>query len=307
MNNPEKSILLIVPWFGKWPAYIRYFIESCRWNPSVDWLIITDCGDLPDLPPNVRLMQTNLHAYRDLVSARLSIRCEWDTAYKICDIRPALARIHPDLIAPYDYWGYGDIDVVYGDIRSVYTAEVLTHNVISSHPDRCAGHFVLIRNSEMMNRAFTRVRGWRGLLARKDNVSFDERHWSNLFVTHRGIGWKEWLTGRLRSPRLPVKGYFVEQFSTNLPLLSWIDGTRNYPRAWIWREGILTADNAGDRRFLYAHFSNWQSGRWLGGGEAAWKDRATIDHCPPGRLTSFQITAQGFLPLESQAFGIAAE
>jgi len=306
MKNPQKSILLIVPWFGKWPPYIRFFIESCRWNPSIDWLIITDCGELADPPPNVRLMQTSLSDYRDLISERLSIRCQWKDAYKVCDIRPAMGLIHADSVAPYDYWGYGDIDVVYGDIRSIYTRDVLTFDVISPHADRCAGHFVLIRNTEVMNRAFMRVRGWRDLLARSTNVSFDERHWSNLFVTHQGISWKEWLTGRLRSPRLAARGYFVEQFSTSLPPLKWIDGTTNYPNAWIWRDGVLTSDNSGARTFLYAHFSNWQSGRWLRGGEAAWKSLPSLDHCPPGRLNAFKITSHGFMPLEDDLLSVAA-
>jgi hypothetical protein len=306
MTSHKKSILMIVPYFGKWPTYIRFFIESCRWNPSVDWLIITDCGDLGDVPPNVRLMQINLLEYRDLVSERLSIRCQWDSAYKICDIRPAMGLIHSDVIASYDYWGYGDIDVVYGDIRSIYTSDVLTHDIISSHPDRCAGHFVLIRNVESMNRAFKRVRGWRDLLARKAHVSFDERHWSDLFVTHQRITWRERLKSRLRSPLLKVKGYFVEQFSTNLPPLPWIDGTRNYPCAWIWRDGVLTASNGGARTFLYAHFTNWQSGRWLRDGEAAWKDLKTLDHCPPGRPSCFKITAHGFISLEDQSLSDAA-
>jgi hypothetical protein len=135
-------------------------------------------------------------------------------------------------------------------------------------------------------------------LSRKEHVGFDESHWSNLFVSTRGKPLKRRLKIRLQSPYIGCNGYFVEQYSTNLPPLPWIDGTRNYPSAWFWNDGVLSSDNSGDRTFLYAHFSNWQSGRWLREGEPAWRDLPRLDHCPPGRLDHFAITARGFLPTE---------
>jgi len=306
MVTAQKSIVMIIPWFGRWPAWMRYFVASCRANPTIDWLIPTDCGPLPDLPANMTLVPTSLADYRTLIGRRLGITCRWQDAYKLCDLKPALGFIHADAIGGYDFWGFGDLDVVYGDIRHHYTEAVLAADIISTHRQTCSGHLMLVCNKDRLTRSFMRVRGWRDLLSRIDHVGFDEMHWANQFLPTVGKSWKQRLKIRLRSPRLQVDSRFVEQFSTNLPPLPWIDGTRNYPQAWIWRNGTLTADNGGGRTFLYAHFSNWQSGRWLREGEAAWKDLNRLDFCPPGRLDAFTISARGFHPLAAGAEGAEA-
>src|SRR6516165_8508611 len=36
------SVLILIPWFGPWPPWMRFFIESCRWNSTINWLLIGD-------------------------------------------------------------------------------------------------------------------------------------------------------------------------------------------------------------------------------------------------------------------------
>jgi len=68
-------------------------------------------------PPNLRFRSKSFADYCQLVSDRLGIDFSPTRAYKLCDIRPALGDIHPQEIEGYDYFGYGDIDVIYGNIR----------------------------------------------------------------------------------------------------------------------------------------------------------------------------------------------
>jgi hypothetical protein len=256
-------------------------------------------GDAPpphDLPLNVRTATIELKAYRTLIASRLSIDPAWDSAYKICDVRPALGVVHQHEIAPYDYWGYGDLDVIYGDIRHFYTPDVLIHDVISPHAHIVAGHFVLLRNSPRMNTAFQRIPWWKSYLSSARHESFDEQIFSRLFLPIRGRGaWR-----RLYTPRLGG-AYFEERFSTCIPPLRWIDGGTDFPRQWFWDRGHLTTDRSGDREFLYFHFSHWQSDRWTRGGKAPWRDLARLDNVPDQRPTGFTISAAGFAPLRQPA------
>ncbi|MEO1131626.1 MAG: DUF6625 family protein, partial [Cyanobacteria bacterium J06639_1] len=49
------KIALIVVWFGQWPIWFPAFLRSCELNPSVDWLIFTDCPKPEEfLATNVR-------------------------------------------------------------------------------------------------------------------------------------------------------------------------------------------------------------------------------------------------------------
>jgi hypothetical protein len=293
MLKHEPRILVILAWFGKWPGWIRPFLESCRWNPSVDWLIATDCGAPEDLPGNVRLHHTTFEAYRAFIGEKLAIAPAWRDAYKLCDLKPALGFVHRDVAKDYDYWAFGDLDVIYGDIRAVLTPDVLRHDLVSCHDHIVAGHLSLLRTTPRMLEAFTRVRGWRDMLAEDRHRSFDEQIFSRMFMQlPLRSAWRRmqtpWLGGAL----------FREQFSTDIDPLPFVDGTRRWPTEWVWREGKLTNDRAHGREFLYLHFSHWQSSRWTRDAQAPWRGLAKIDNLPPGRPNAFRISREGFTPLE---------
>lgn len=37
-------LILLMPYFGRWPEWINLFVESCKGNPGVRWRFYTDCG-----------------------------------------------------------------------------------------------------------------------------------------------------------------------------------------------------------------------------------------------------------------------
>lgn len=299
MNVTEQpvAICMIIPWFGPWPPWIRPFLESCRWNPTVDWLIFGDARPPEDVPPNVRIVTTSFQNYRRLIANRLAIEPRWHDAYKLCDLKPALGFIHQLEIAGYDYWGFGDLDVIYGDIRRFMTPAVLSHDIVSAHAHIVAGHFSLLRNSRKMVDAFMRLPGWRGMLASAEHKSFDEQIFSQLFMRMHGRrAWRRFFVPRYRN------AHFEEQYSTNLSsMLRWIDGGSEFPRCWYWDRGHLTTDRSGEREFLYLHFSHWQSNRWTEQAVAPWRKLDPLVRLPDGRPTGFTVSAEGFTPLPAEA------
>ena len=51
-----KSIIFICPYFGKLPRnHMPIWLESCKYNSSIDWLIITDDTENYDYPINVKV------------------------------------------------------------------------------------------------------------------------------------------------------------------------------------------------------------------------------------------------------------
>lgn len=291
MPPKPPSVVILLAWFGPWPNWMRFFLASCARNPTIDWAIWSDQPPPPGAPANVRVFTQSFADYIALVAERLCISPKWTEAYKLCDLKPALGWIHRDVSASYERWGFGDLDVIYGDIRAIYDSATLDHDIVSSHDDIVSGHLSILRNTPRIVCAFERIPRWRDMLERDQHVSFDEQVFSRLFVLRKDIrNLRRFVTPYLGG------GLFVERYSTDLSPRRWIDGTRNYPRRWFWRSGKLTAEGAGDREFLYLHFSHWQSDRWMQGGRAAWKELSRLDHCPPGELESFEVSALGFRP-----------
>lgn len=251
------TICFVIPYFGKWPLWMPLFLESCRKNSTVNWRIYTDCGVPVDCPDNVLIHAISFDDYCALVTTRLAIDFKPESAYKLCDIKPALGYIHAQDLAAYDFWAFGDIDVVYGDLRSYFTQSKLQQkDLFSTHARRISGHLCLIRNTAEMNSAFMRVRDWQQLLSAQQHVAFDEKAFSKLFLRHKNstilrqisMMFDVWLR----------RAEFVEAFSTPNAKIKWIDGSQRYPTTWYWNNGVLTNDMDGEKTFPYFHFMVWK-------------------------------------------------
>lgn len=152
----EHSIALLTCWYGEYPWYFPYFIKSCIHNPTIDFIIVTDNKEvIPNKPSNVIIICKTLEKLKEEASRKLGFDLNFDNAYKFCDFKPAFGLFFEDIFEKYDFWGHGDIDMVYGDIRGFMTSEILnTYDIISAHQNFITGTFCLYRNNDLMKRLF---------------------------------------------------------------------------------------------------------------------------------------------------------
>lgn len=287
--NASPRLLFLIPYFGRWPFWMPFFLRGCGGNPDIDWLFFTDCGVPEQAPANVRFETLAFDAYCEHVSDRLGIAFTPDSPYKLCDLKPALGYIHADRLASYDYWGFSDIDLIYGDLRGYLSAlQLQRYELVSTHVRRVSGHLCMMRNSARMREAFMQVDGWREALASPTHNAFDEAAFSRLFVRYKNRpAALRWLLDRLNPWRR--QSLFQEAFSTPGGRIPWHDGSFDFPSKWVWREGLLTNDRDGDRSFPYFHFIAWKCDRWPAHAEPVL--------CGPAGLAeraSWCVTAEGF-------------
>jgi hypothetical protein len=257
----SPSLAIIIPYFGCWPAWIEFFIETCKWNPGIRWLLYTDCGMPENRADNVRIRHISFADYKALARRRVGITADPDLPYKLCDLRPALGQIHADDIAGFDFFGYGDLDVFYGHIRGLYTDALLNaHDVISTHVDIVSGHFAVLRNTDKLRRAYELIPAFDHWMQKPEYFRVDDREFRRLFEPGGALA--------------GLRTCFVERYTTILSPRGWHDGTMNYPLRWFWKKGRLTNAADGERNFLYLHVMRWQSLRHAGASltptEGAW-------------------------------------
>lgn len=260
MNVPR--IVLLIPYFGRWPFWMPFFLATVRRNPDIDWLFFSDCGVPENLPANVRIQEYSFGAYCELVSSRLGITFTPGSAYKLCDIKPALGYIHADDIQGFDFWGFSDIDLIYGDLRSYFTRERLARfDLLATHARRVSGHLCLMRNTAELRGLFMRVPNWRETFMDDAHSAFDEGAFSRIFIRHKN--WPEALR-RIADRFNPWRrrSEFTEAFTTPNARIVWHDGAPGFPERWIWQDGRLTNDRDGAREFPYFHFITWKSKVW---------------------------------------------
>jgi len=285
-----KSIIILIPYFGKWPFWFDAFLTTCARNASVNWLFFTDCGVPAQAPPNVAFREISFADYKRQVSAALDIDFDPVTPYKLCDVRPAFGVVHRDDIRGFDFWGFGDIDVVYGDLRAYFTERRLAaYQMLSCHGRRISGHLSLFANNDLIRDAFLSVPEWRELMLGR-HVAFDERRFSRVFLRHRS--WPKWFRDWIfRNDPYMLVAEFNETYSTNFCAVPWIDGSLGGPDIWYWRDGKLTNNLTGAREFPYLHFVKWKQADWKGDpARFLVADRAAL-------AAGFSISEAGFRPL----------
>ena len=166
--------VIIQPYFGEFPEWINLFFYSCGKNAKIDFVFFTDCEILPEYEyKNIRFIGTTFEEYCRFVSQRLKIEFKPEYTYKLCDLKPFLGVVHQDIIAKYDCWGYCDFDVVLGDLTPLLE-KMHKFDIISTHDDRCSGHFTLIKTESKYTRACFKIWRWKHKLTLPKNKCLDE-------------------------------------------------------------------------------------------------------------------------------------
>jgi hypothetical protein len=179
MESTNKIVFLTV-YIGDLPWYFPYFIHSCRYNPSVDFLIFTDRNnELINLPPNIRLIPYSIEQFKADAKKALGFEVTVESGYKLCDFKPAYGAVFADFIMEYDFWGYCDVDVIFGNIRSFMTNELLDgYDVISARHDYVTGCFALYRNRPYMLELFKQSKDYHKVFTNSRNFFFDETNFA---------------------------------------------------------------------------------------------------------------------------------
>jgi len=170
-----NRIGIIICYFGQWPFWFPYFIESCNNNNNIDWLIFNDNMDISPKYPNIRFYKMNLNKFNQLAQQKICLEINIQTPYKLCDLKPLFGKIFEDYLLDYTFWGYGDIDVIFGQIKEFIPDKILqNYDIISTYKGFLSGPFCLFRNETKINELYKYSRNYPSILTAQKHFGFDE-------------------------------------------------------------------------------------------------------------------------------------
>lgn len=250
----RPSVCLVACYLGPLPAWFNHYLLSCRFNPSIDFLVFSDQRYDGALPPNVRMAYVDRQRLRMQVADQLGIEADLTRAYKLCDFKPTFGHLFADHLEAWDYWGYTDLDVVYGDLRYFLTkARLSRYDVFSARREYLAGHFTLFRNSDRLRTLYRRSADYRRTLASPQSFSFDEC----------GDQWVRQLQGKpLVEGACESMTHIVQRLAAQQALAvrmaplaeEWPELRREDDWHFQWRRGRLWRTDEG-REAMYLHFA----------------------------------------------------
>ncbi len=277
----KHSICLVCAYFGGWPAYIDLVFHTCARNPTIDWLIFTDCGYLDGVPENVKLIAIDFDGFRQLIQSRFDFPIALERPYKLCDFKPTYGFVlsAEGLLDGYDFWGHCDLDIIFGDLRKFATSDVLdAYDKVFTR-----GHLTLYRNNSSINEYFMLNCDeyyYKKVLSSPESWDFDEMPGMNKRFRDLSI------------PQYPSRGLLGDLDPTCRRLVLWAPGvggsTKDHlVQAFFWEDGHT--------------YQAW----WRPGGSVVLNELAYLhlqqrkfdppDFCVDEELSGFFVTPSGFV------------
>lgn len=262
-------IAQIIPYFGKWPEWIDLYFYSCAKNPMIDFIFFTDCPR-PEKEYGKNLLFHNIKfdEYKQMVSKRLNVDFSKAGYYKLTDLKPFLGYIHEDIFVDYDWWGFGDLDLVYGNLETLLTEDNLkNYNLITTHDYHIAGHFTVMRNNAYYREICFKIPDWRSRLSEEKHYGFDESSFSDILYPTikwplrfykyvlRHI-WPDGFHWFMRNANRLIHPFelFRECFTSPAPKSS---------QDWTYDACSGTVTDPGGRELPYLHFLFFKKTAWL--------------------------------------------
>ncbi len=146
------QIAAVVPHYGPLPRWFPLFLRAAGRNEWVHFFIVTDEKVSVTQPRNVSHVSVTPAEIERRVRETVSPGFRLSYAYKLCDVRPFYGIIFEDLFRNSRFWGYCDLDLVFGDLSPLLNSGRLDNaDVYSADAGPVVGTFCLYRNNERMN------------------------------------------------------------------------------------------------------------------------------------------------------------
>lgn len=179
MLDSTPTVSLIAVHLGEHPGTMDFFLRSAGMNPAFEFIVLSDdtAAAYRPWPVNVR--------HVPVTRAELESRCASVLGYpvplgdprKLCDLRPVFGLLFADLLEGREFWGFIDLDVIWGSLDGYLGEEVrAAHDVISADPRRLCGPCTLVRNDRLGREMGLGIPDLEDLLRSPAHRALDERH-----------------------------------------------------------------------------------------------------------------------------------
>ncbi|MCR5837096.1 MAG: hypothetical protein K6G88_11365, partial [Lachnospiraceae bacterium] len=167
----KTKVVFIILYFGKIPDYFELWAESACRNLEFDFLIFSDLSFDVKRYPNINTVFISFDEVQKIIKEKIDIPVKCAEPYKLCDYKAAYGYIFAEYIKDYEFWGFCDVDLIFGKISNYINDELL------SKYDKILfqGHFSLQRNTEKINKIF---------MKKYDNVLDYEYSFSTDLICH---------------------------------------------------------------------------------------------------------------------------
>jgi hypothetical protein len=240
-------ISMVIPYYGALPKWLPLFVQSAARNERVHFFIATDENLPAALPPNVSHVPVTLAEIemrvRNLVSPDFRFSC----GYKLCDVKPFYGIVFEDLFRDSDFWGYCDLDLVFGDLSPLLDSGRLEEaDFFWADAGPVVGTFCLYRNTRLVNAFGLSLPESVRKLNSPEYESLDEKELDKALARATGIRC-------IRAEKLTESQLSI---SAEGRMIGRTRGVEGDPDEFYWADGhtFVKASGRQPQEVMYLHF-----------------------------------------------------
>lgn len=213
---------LILPYFGKFDKLFPVWLESCRHNPEIDWLIFTDDYTNYNYPANVKVYYREFEALKQEIQQHYDFSISLETPYRLCNFKPAYGELFADYLEGYDAWGFCDNDMIYGRLNCFLPSIQSSKVKLGKY-----GHLTILPNTQENREIYRYANAYKIAFSTPQPLFFDEDSFTKILIKN---GYTEYpLHIADFMPRL--KHFKV----LNEDGMEW----KNEAHCFVWKNGVL--------------------------------------------------------------------
>lgn len=175
------SIAFLIPYFGHLPNNFNLWLKSCEHNSTIDFIVLTDDQREFNYPKNVKVIYCSFDDIKKRIQNHFDFNVAIDTPWRLSLFKPAYGDIFLNELKDYDFWGYCDLDLMWGDIRSFITDDLL----IEYERVGTKGHASIYRNSALVNSRYKTIvsdtANYKTVFKGLSDYSFDENGMDEIY------------------------------------------------------------------------------------------------------------------------------
>lgn len=233
------KIALILPYFGNFDNLYPIWLQSCKYNPNIDWIIFTDDKTSYNYPQNVKVHYTEFEKIKKHFQTFYDFKISLDNPYRLCNFKPAYGELFSNYIQGYDAWGFCDNDMIYGNINKDIPETSNNRFQIGKF-----GHLTILPNTEECRILYRYADAYKIAFSTPQPLFFDE----NTFLKILAKNGYEVFPLHIAELKVRIKHFNVQNFN-------------NYKaQCFVWNDGKLEryysedGKNIKREEFTYIHF-----------------------------------------------------
>ena len=229
------QVRIVVNYFGTPPAIFQLWLDSVGTNVKVQWLLFTDI-DMSDyqVPSNVKVFRSDFGTMKRRIQAAIPFAVRYEKPYDFCALKPLIPIIFKEELKGADFWGWADLDVIFGDLTPVLDLAEQGYDKVMPN-----GHFSIVRNTPELSEFILKHRCTHAAVAigEKGLPCYDERDFRFTVMHEYGARQASEIVPYIHL--YPRWGHFSFNVSFAASRLLGLGNDGTCPVLFTWSEGRL--------------------------------------------------------------------